>query len=474
MGLQMSSKNISVKVENLSKCYNIYNRPQDRLKQSIYPKIQTLLRKTPSVYYHEFWALNQISFEVSRGETIGIIGRNGSGKSTLLQLISGTLTPTTGHVQAGGRIAALLELGSGFNPEFTGRENVYMNAAILGLSKRETDEKFTDIAAFADIGEFIEHPVKIYSSGMVIRLAFAVQTMLDPDILIVDEALAVGDEKFQRKCFRRLDELKKQGTTILFVSHSGPQIIESCDKAILLEHGKRILFSDPVTTIRAYQKLIYAQPDEQERLICEYQEMDRQFSSDQKLILETSTSNVMEQYIGQIREFVTEEDFFDSGLVPETTQTYPMLGAKIEKFQVSNAEGKIVNNLLPHHEYKFEMIGTFLEDREMIYFGLQIRSVSGLVVGGQRYPEEGNYFDSVRKGQRFHLTCNFKMSLVPGTYFVGGGVWSLQEPNCLHRILDSIMFRILPKAKSGTLGFVDLSSQQPQVTIEGIRKQTNI
>jgi lipopolysaccharide transport system ATP-binding protein len=463
----MLSENISIKVENLSKCYNIYNQPQDRLKQSIYPKIQTLLRKTPRMYYHEFWALHQVSFEVPKGQTIGIIGRNGSGKSTLLQMISGTLTPTNGKVHTQGRIAALLELGSGFNPEFTGRENVYMNAAILGLSKHETDLKFNDIAAFADIGEFIEHPVKIYSSGMVVRLAFAVQTMLDPDILIVDEALAVGDEKFQRKCFQRLDELKKQGTTILFVSHSGPQIIESCDKAILLEHGKRILFSDPVTTVRAYQKLIYAQTEEQERLIWEYQAMDQESALEKKTIPDIKhTEHTPTQPTQPTQPTISEDDFFDSGLVPETTQTYPIQGAIIEKFEISNKEGKVINNLLHNHEYKFEMTGTFLEDREMIYFGLQIRSISGLVVAGGRYPEEGKTLNSAKKGQRFRFTCYFKMALVSGTYFSGGGVWSLKEPNCMHRILDAIMFRILPQQKASSLGFVNLSFQESCMIIE--------
>jgi len=207
----MSSSDIAVQVTNLSKIYNIYNRPQDRLKQSVIPRLRQLVGKAPNRYFHEFWALRDVSFEVQQGETIGIIGRNGSGKSTLLQIICGTLSSSIGTVTTQGRIAALLELGSGFNPEFSGRENVYLNGAILGLPKEEIDARFDDIAGFADIGEFIEQPVRIYSSGMVVRLAFAVQAMVDPDILVVDEALAVGDEKFQRKCFARLEELKREG-----------------------------------------------------------------------------------------------------------------------------------------------------------------------------------------------------------------------------------------------------------------------
>ncbi|MDZ4098100.1 MAG: ABC transporter ATP-binding protein, partial [Methylophilaceae bacterium] len=192
--------NIAIKVENLSKCYQIYDNPRDRLKQFVAPRLQRLTWQTPKQYFREFWALKDVSFEVKKGETVGIIGRNGSGKSTLLQMICGTLNPTSGSIQTSGRSAALLELGSGFNPEFTGRENVYMNAAVLGLTQDEIDKRYDDIVAFADIGEFINQPVKTYSSGMVVRLAFAVQSQIDPDILIVDEALSVGDAKFQAKC----------------------------------------------------------------------------------------------------------------------------------------------------------------------------------------------------------------------------------------------------------------------------------
>ena len=234
----MSFNEPAIKVEGLSKCYYIYNQPQDRLKQSIIPRLQALAGMKPRTYFHEFWALRDVSFEVAKGETIGIIGRNGSGKSTLLQLICGTLTPTHGLVQTNGRVAALLELGSGFNPEFTGRENVYLNGAILGLSKNEIDDRFDDIAAFADIGEFIEQPVKMYSSGMFVRLAFAINIMSHPDIMIVDEALAVGDMNFQAKCMTALTRRQAAGTTVLFVSHDVGIVKSLCSRGIYLEHGK--------------------------------------------------------------------------------------------------------------------------------------------------------------------------------------------------------------------------------------------
>jgi lipopolysaccharide transport system ATP-binding protein len=219
----------AIAVRNISKCYEIYAQPHHRL-------FQTLLRGKKQ-FYREFWALRDVSFDLKKGECIGIIGRNGSGKSTLLQVIAGTLRPTAGSVDIKGRVAALLELGSGFNPEFTGRENIYMNGTVLGLSSREINERFADIEEFADIGEFIDQPVKTYSSGMLVRLAFAVQTQVEPDILIVDEALAVGDAAFQMKCMARMNSLMERGVTILFVSHSVQMVRSFCSRAVWLDKG---------------------------------------------------------------------------------------------------------------------------------------------------------------------------------------------------------------------------------------------
>ncbi len=254
---------IAIRVTNLSKSYYIYDRPEDRLKQSIIPRLQRLIGKSPCNYFHEFWALKDVSFEVKKGETVGIIGRNGSGKSTLLQLICGTLNPTSGRIETHGRIAALLELGSGFNPEFTGRENVFMNGAVLGLTREEIEARFDDIAAFADIGEFMEQPVRTYSSGMVVRLAFAVQAQIDPDILIVDEALAVGDARFQAKCFARLNDLRGRGTSILIVTHSTEQIVTHCDRALLLEQGQKAEEGRPRPVVNRYLDLLYGRPIQQ-------------------------------------------------------------------------------------------------------------------------------------------------------------------------------------------------------------------
>jgi lipopolysaccharide transport system ATP-binding protein len=244
----VKESDIAIQVEHISKCYQIYRQPQDRLKQAIYTKFINIASKVSEKllkrelqqrqYYREFWAVHNVSFNVSKGETVGIIGRNGAGKSTLLQMITGTLTPTTGEVRFNGRVAALLELGSGFNLEFTGRENVFLNGVILGLSHDEIKRRFDDIVAFADIGNYIDQPVKTYSSGMLVRLAFSVSVNIDPDILIVDEALAVGDAAFQFKCMERLDTLTKKGVTLLFVSHDLSTVKTFCDRVIYLDHGK--------------------------------------------------------------------------------------------------------------------------------------------------------------------------------------------------------------------------------------------
>jgi lipopolysaccharide transport system ATP-binding protein len=257
------NNDIAIRVQNLSKCYQIYTNPADRLKQFIFPRIKLLLGKPSTPYYREFWALESISFSVKRGETVGILGSNGSGKSTLLQIICGTLSPTSGTVQTNGRIAALLELGSGFNPDFTGRENVYLNATVLGLSQDEIDKRYDDIVDFADIGEFINQPVKTYSSGMVVRLAFAVQSQIDPDILIVDEALSVGDVKFQAKCFDRLRQLKENGTSILLVTHSSEQIVSHCTAALLLNKGQQIELGEPKRVVNRYMDLLFGKDSNQ-------------------------------------------------------------------------------------------------------------------------------------------------------------------------------------------------------------------
>lgn len=249
------SSELTIKVENVSKCFHVYDTPRDRLKQFILPRLHRFFDDKPKQYFKEFWALNDVSLEIKKGETVGIIGRNGAGKSTLLQIICGTLNQTSGSTEVKGRVAALLELGAGFNPEFSGRENVYMNGSVLGLTHQEIDEKFAEIEAFADIGSFIDQPVKTYSSGMYVRLAFAVQACVDPEILVIDEALSVGDIGFQYKCFQRMEALRKKGVTILMVTHSTGSILEYADRCIVIDAGRVVVdTSDVLSAVLTYEK----------------------------------------------------------------------------------------------------------------------------------------------------------------------------------------------------------------------------
>jgi lipopolysaccharide transport system ATP-binding protein len=252
------SSEIAIRVTGVSKSYHVYRNPQDRLKQTVFTRLKRFLGRPAANYFREFWALKDISFEVKKGETVGIVGRNGSGKSTLLQIICGTLTPTEGSVEVNGKVAALLELGSGFNPEFTGRENVYLNGAVLGLSKEEIDARYDSIVAFADIGEFLDQPVKTYSSGMYVRLAFAVIAHASADILVIDEALAVGDAFFVQKCMRFLREFMKTGT-VLFVSHDTGAVTNLCQRSIWLQQGRMALEGTPKEVASQYMKALYAE-----------------------------------------------------------------------------------------------------------------------------------------------------------------------------------------------------------------------
>jgi lipopolysaccharide transport system ATP-binding protein len=251
------SSDCAVFVDDVSKAYTIYTRPQDRLKQMVVSRARRALGLQTRRYYTEHWALRDISFEVQRGETVGVLGRNGSGKSTLLQIICGTLAPTAGHVVTGGRISALLELGAGFNPEFTGRENAVLNARILGLGRDEIEERLGEIERFADIGDFFDRPMKTYSSGMFVRVGFAVQASVDPAILVVDEALAVGDAAFQAKCLRRLRDLKTRGTSILFVSHDMSAIRTFCDRAVWIDRGRLKMIGDVTKITAEYLEYVF-------------------------------------------------------------------------------------------------------------------------------------------------------------------------------------------------------------------------
>ena len=420
---------IAIQAKNLGKCYRIFDSPRARLAQGLWGQRRKL--------YQEKWALRWVSFELPAGQTLGVVGRNGSGKSTLLQLLCGTLTPTEGAVHCQGRVAGLLELGSGFNPEFSGIENVFLNASLLGLNQRQTESKLDAILAFADIGEYVHQPVKTYSSGMALRLAFAVQANIDPDILIVDEALAVGDELFQKKCYARLSQLKASGTSILLVTHSCAQIIQHCDQALLLHKGRPQLMGKPSLVTTTYQQLANA-PDAEWAAVIE-----------RKRALQHTEATAEPQ-----------TQAIDTSLVPKSREIYASQGVEIKSISIETPDGQPLNQI-PFRaafqlRFRYEVAADFAA--RALRCGCHIASTQGLRVTGQAFPLEGDRF-MAEPGQSWELLFSFGPGLLPGVYFVGGGVWPAEQPGqFLHRVVDYTAFRVLASPESTPAGLCDLSA----------------
>ena len=434
---------ISIALKNVSKCFKRYARPVDRLNEILLPGKSRA---------DEFWALRDINLEVPKGQTLGIVGRNGSGKSTLLQIIVKTLTPTTGEVEVQGRVSALLELGSGFNPEFTGRQNVFFNGQLLGLSPQEIEANFDQIAAFADIGDFIEQPVKTYSSGMFVRLAFAVATSVEPDILVVDEALSVGDEAFQRKCFARLQAIQERGGTILFVSHSAASVIQLCTSAILIDHGELLLSANPKLVLSNYHKLIYAPAEQVEFLRQEVRRLNHQstVTDNGKLNgLGTKPSTSLTQ---------KQSSLYDPIMIPKSTISYVSCGAEIEQPHITTLEGEMVNILSKRHEYIYTYRVKFSKTAYKVRFGMVIKTVSGVEVSGGLSHTPGSGIEYVAKGQIIDVEFRFCCLLRPGAYFLNSGVVGTTDTTdtteiFLDRKIDIAMFRVQPDSDMEDLGY---------------------
>jgi lipopolysaccharide transport system ATP-binding protein len=412
----------AVAVSDLSKCYHIYNRPQDRLTQGLENLLARARSREPRRLYREFWALRDVSFSVARGETMGIIGRNGSGKSTLLQLICGIIYPTSGNVMTFGRVAALLELGAGFNPEFTGRENVYHKGALLGLSRAEMDDRFDDILAFSEIESFIDQPVKQYSSGMYIRLAFAISICVDPDILIVDEALAVGDALFQNKCFRRIKELQEGGVTILFVSHSEHLVARHCDRALLLERGQVVCVDSAKAAIRAYYGLLYP-PSASAGVRRESQATGESGAERSDAGGQSDPEQVLSNRVAVFRSSESHDDLFSTRRFYNPREQRVGSGGARVIDAMWIAEGQVSPSSMSS--------GAFVELYVKYHFavalaglvsGVEIRTTDRLLIfGGNTLDVWGGTFsaeaDSVRT-----LRFAFSLPLLAGTYFVSVGV----------------------------------------------------
>ena len=437
----------AITVRGLSKVYQIYNRPEDRLKQSLF--------RHRRQYYREFWALRDIGFEIERGSTVGIIGHNGSGKSTLLQLICGTLRPTTGQVAVHGRVSALLELGSGFNPDFSGRENVYLNSAILGLTREETDTRFEEIVRFANIGDHLDQPIKTYSTGMVMRLAFAVAISVKPDILIVDEALSVGDEAFQRRCIARIEALKKGGATILFVSHSAGQVVDICDRAILLDHGEMLYDGPPRRAVNFYHRLIYTPPEKatafREALLAARR--DGAPLPDQRPVIPEVKA---EDAAGDGDK---PTDYYNPGLVPQSTTVYETRGAAIRDLRITTADGRRVNMLLTGRRYVIRFRVILDEAAWGVAVGTRIKTLTGVELGGASTIRTDREIEYVEAGSEVEVEHEFECRLMQGTYFVNVGVSGLidGERQWLNRLVDAAMFMVLPESGRYSNGPVDFT-----------------
>ncbi|KZL90191.1 ABC transporter ATP-binding protein [Clostridium magnum] len=439
-------ENISIKVENLTKTYKLYERPIDRLKEAINP-----MKKK---YHKDFHALKNVSFEIKKGETVGIVGKNGSGKSTILKIITGILTPTSGKVTVNGKISALLELGAGFNPEFTGIENIYLNGTMMGFSRSEMDKKLSSIIEFADIGDFVKQPVKTYSSGMFVRLAFAVAINVEPDILIVDEALAVGDDMFQKKCFTKIDALKKSGKTILFVSHSGSLIIELCDRAIMLDSGENILVGRSNRVVNLYQKLLFASKDKAQMV----REQIKKIS-----LIETKVNDVSSPKTIEIKEKETacaenEEEYFDESLIPKDAVFYEKRGASIFDCKILNYKGESVNVLRFGKRYTLNYKVEFFTKCYNVRFGMLIKTKTGIELSGAATANSGEGIPSVNEGSIINVEFEFTPKLTSGVYFLRCGVVGIESDSeiFLDRQVDFIAFRMLQRTQSLMNSLVDL------------------
>lgn len=404
-----SDDDIVLSVKNVSKCFEMYEKPVHRLYQT--------LCAGKKKFYKEFWALKDISFDVHRGESVGIVGRNGAGKSTLLQIITGTLAPTSGYVAHKGRIAALLELGSGFNPEFTGQENVYLNASILGLQKAEIDARYQEIIDFADIGDFIHQPVKTYSSGMLARLAYAVNAHVDADILIVDEALAVGDAFFQQKCLLHMKKLMESGVSLLFVSHSTSTVREICQKSLYINKGQQMMFSDSASTIEYYL-------EDQNRALCKKFDM---------VALTTQTCDSADK-LGDL-PFKSEASFAKKNL----GRRYGSRRAVINGVDVLSDSGHEQDGFITGETILFRMYVIANDDVREACFNLKISTANGVGVTHISSFERGYHFN-LGNGNRYVVDIRMKNVFGGGRQFMlQAGLTSIQSGMVGdHEILDCI------------------------------------
>ena len=412
-------KKIAIQVKNLDKVYKLYDKPSDRMKEAL-----GLSKKKK---YKEHHALDQVNLTIYQGETVGIIGTNGSGKSTILKIITGVLNPSGGKVTVNGRISALLELGAGFNMEYNGIENVYLNGTMIGFSEKEIDEKMDAILEFADIGDYVYQPVKTYSSGMFVRLAFAVAINIEPEILIVDEALSVGDVFFQAKCYHKFEEFKEMGKTILFVSHDLSSISKYCDRVVLLNQGVKLGEGSPKEMIDVYKRVLVGQYE----------------------MHEDEGTNLLED-----KDVAAAAKM---GVNPELLE-YGTNAAKITEYYITDDKGIHTTAVIKGQEFSIHMEVDFMEDVPAPIFAFTIKNIKGTEITGTNTMVEKAFLESVQAGAKKEIVFTQKMSLQGGEYLLSLGVTGYERDKfeVYHRLYDVLNPTVI--SDKDTVGFYDMGT----------------
>lgn len=415
----------AIKVENVSKIYKLYNKPSDRLKEALGLSKKTL--------FQEHYALRDVNFEVKKGETVGIIGTNGSGKSTILKIITGVLNPSIGNVSINGRISALLELGAGFNFEYTGIENIYLNGTMMGFSEEEIKSRMDDILSFADIGDFVNQPVKTYSSGMFVRLAFAVAINIDPEILIVDEALSVGDVFFQVKCYHKFEEFKKLGKTILFVSHDLGSISKYCDRVILLNNGTKVTEGEPKEIVDLYKQLMVKNNTEQAE----------QEKKEDTPVKKKELPGIWKQSLSINPEFLD----------------YGEKQGEIIDFAIIDSKGKITSSIVKNTEFTIKMKVRFHQSLQEPIFAFTIKDLQGTEVTGTNTMYEDIPVGPVQAGDERIVEFKQNMNLQGRDYMLSLGCVGFFKNKFVvyHRLYDVCDIHVI--SDKNTVGFYDMNSK---------------
>ncbi|AKF24363.1 hypothetical protein YH65_02355 [Sulfurovum lithotrophicum] len=423
---------IAISIRNVSKYYKLYNSPKDRLKEA--------LSFSGKQYHKKFYATRNLNLQIQKGEILGIVGKNGSGKSTLLKLITGVLTPDEGSIAVNGKISALLELGSGFNPEFTGMQNIFFYGTILGFCREEIAEKLDDILAFADIGDFIYQPLKTYSSGMKSRLGFAVAVHIDPEILILDEVLAVGDVLFKRKCYAKMEEFFQSGKTILYVSHDANSIKQLCTRAIFLSDGNILLDADAKTVTTHYEKFLFAPKQQQKELKHSLQRTKKAKTAKQSVERKKPSDR------SENSEKKGDHPYFIPNFTPKSRTVYDDSKVEIADIRIETIEGETVNALVHGEKYYYCYQLTFKETCEEVAFGMSIQNEKGFQITSTGSLNYDMLIEEAHSGDTYAAKWEFICLLTAGVYYANAGTTYMLdgERQLLNRVIDGLAFKVLP------------------------------